>query len=508
MTEDDIIRRTRSDDLALFVDGLTDRAVMLFDTNGLIMTWTSGAQALFGWSSVEILGRSASVLHAPCDRDAAQFAADLDAAVDRSPRRSEHWLSRRNGSEFLAEVTLVALRDGRRQIGFGQAIADITRRHAIEQARQQGDLHIRSILATIPDAMIVIDADGLILSFSTAAEHLFGYKERDVAGCNVSMLMPSPDRDRHDGYLARYEPTREPRIIGSGRVVTGRRKDGSVFPMELAVGEARTEGHRIFTGFIRDLTAQQVTERRLTELQAELIHVSRVSAMGTMASTLAHELNQPLAAASLYLEAGRDLIDSGGVMPIADIREALDEAARETLRAGQIVRRLRDFVARGETDQRTYDLPALIDEACRLGLIGATEQGIRLFTHFDPAAVTVTVDKVQIQQVVVNLLRNAADAVATTNRRDIVISTHDEGGMVRISIADTGIGLDPAIASRLFEAFTSGKAGGTGLGLSICRTIVEAHGGRISAGPAMGGGTVFDFTLPRSASTPEDSANG
>jgi two-component system sensor kinase FixL len=490
-------RRRIAEQLARFVEGTSDRAVMLLSDSGTVTAWTQGAERLFGWPAAEIVGLRADRLYPACDRDADRLSCDLAAAMTISPMRCEQWRVRRDGSEFLAEVTLVALRDeADAPCGFGQSIEDITQRHAVEQARRQSELHIRSILATVPDAMVVIDDRGVILSFSSAAERLFGYREADVQGRNVSLLMPGPEGERHDDYIARYERTGERRIIGIGRVVTGQRRDGTSFPMELSVAEARGEYRRIFTGFIRDLTAQQRAELSLKELQAELIHVSRSSAMGTMASTLAHELNQPLAAASLYLEAGRDLIDNGDASGSPDLRQALDEAARECLRAGQIVRRLRDFVARGTTERCSQDIAPLIEDAARLGLLGSRERSIRLFTEFDPAAGAVFVDRVQIQQVLVNLLRNAAEAVADCERRDITVSVRADGPMVRISVADTGKGFDPTIASHMFEAFASGKEGGMGLGLSICRTIVEAHGGRITAQSSPDGGAMVLFTLP------------
>nr|WP_322964416.1 PAS domain S-box protein [Sphingomonas sp. SGZ-02] len=484
-----------ADQLARFVEGTLDRAVLLLASDGIVTGCTPGTMLLLGWTQAELIGRTASVLY-PRGSGEGPPGPDLDAARDGGPLRCEQWLARRDGSEFLADVSIVPLRDDAGALtGFGLGIADVTSGRAHEQALRQSELHVRSILATVPDAMIVIDDGGLILSFSAAAERLFGYTEAEIVGCNVSLLMPTPYREQHDGYIARYEATGERRIIGIGRVVTGLRRDGTQFPMELAVGEARDEGHRIFTGFIRDLTAQQLAEMRMKELQAELIHVSRVSAMGTMASTLAHELNQPLTAIANYLEAGRDLIDSDAADARPFLREAMDEAAREALRAGQIVRRLRDFVARGETEKAVHDLPAMIAEAARLGLLGATERGIRLFTDFDPRAALVLADRVQVQQVLVNLLRNAAEAVTGGERRDIRVTTRRDGGMIDIAVADTGPGIAPAIAPRLFEAFASGKEEGMGLGLSISRTIVEAHGGRIWAVPGEGGGTVFHFTL-------------
>ncbi|MET4897415.1 PAS domain S-box protein [Sphingomonadaceae bacterium jetA1] len=481
--------------LARLVEGLVDRAVMLLDDDGMVVACTEGATRLLEWPEADLIGRPASVLY-PGEPGVEELCDDLARAREDSPHRVDRWCVRRHGSEFVAEITLVALRQGDGAVdGFGVSIADVTQRHASEQALHQSEIHVRSILATVPDAMVVIDDAGGILSFSAAAERLFGYAEAEVVGRNVSLLMPSPYREQHDAYIARYEATGERRIIGIGRVVTGQRRDGTQFPMELAVGEARDEGHRIFTGFIRDLTAQQLAELRMKELQAELIHVSRVSAMGTMASTLAHELNQPLTAIANYLEAGRDLIDATASDTAPLLREAMDEAANEALRAGQIVRRLRDFVARGDTDKAVHHLPTMIDEAARLGLLGATEHGIRLFTRIDPAASHVLADRVQVQQVLVNLFRNAAEAVTQSERRDIVLAARRDGAMVNLSVADTGPGIDPAIAPKLFQAFASGKDRGMGLGLSISRTIVEAHGGRIWAEPNEGGGTVFHFTL-------------
>jgi two-component system sensor kinase FixL len=486
-----------ADQMARFVEGVSDRAVMLLDPEGRVTACTPATIALLGWPQEALIGRSAAILYAATDA-ADRLAADLAvAAAQSAAHRCEQWRLRHDRSEFLGETILVALRDDAGTLtGFGQAIADVTASHASRLARRQSESHVRSILATVPDAMIVIDAKGLILSFSAAAERLFGFTEAEVAGRNVSMLMPAPYRDQHDAYIARYERTGERRIIGIGRVVTGQRRDGTQFPMELSVGEARDEGHRLFTGFIRDLTAQQVAELRMKELQSELIHVSRISAMGTMASTLAHELNQPLTAIANYLEAGRDILDQDGAAGAAELlREAMAEAAQEALRAGQIVRRLRDFVSRGETERAVQALPPMIEEAARLGLLGATEHGIRLFRVFDPAAAHVLADRVQIQQVLVNLLRNAAEAVAGTDRRDITVATRRTDAMVEIMVSDTGPGIAPAIAPRLFEAFASGKDHGMGLGLSISRTIVEAHGGRIWAEPGANGGAVFRFTV-------------
>ena len=366
--------------------------------------------------------------------------------------------------------------------------------------RRDSEAHLRSILATVPDAMVVIDERGTILSFSAAAETMFGFSEDEVTGRNVKMLMPSPHREQHDSYLGRYLDTGERRIIGIGRITTALHRDGSTFPIELAVGEAFVEDRRIFTGFIRDLTERQQAQLRLHELQSELAHVGRVSEMGTLASALAHELNQPLTAMANYYEGARDLLDtSPDPETLAEIREALDEAAQQAIRAGQIVRRLRDFMAHGEIERAPHDLAKIVNESNALALVGSREHGIDVQVELGASERQVLVDRIQIQQVLVNLIRNAVDAMLDSPEKSLTVRTADApDGMVQLSVEDSGGGISEAVASQLFQPFVTSKQSGMGIGLSICRTIVEAHGGRIWSEPRKGGGTIFHFTLPAS----------
>jgi two-component system sensor kinase FixL len=366
--------------------------------------------------------------------------------------------------------------------------------HESEDSRYR-QAQLQSILDTVPEGMIVIDDRGVMQSFSATAERLFGWSANEVIGKNVSMLMPSPYRGEHDSYLYRYLDTGERRIIGIGRIVVGERKDGSTFPMELAVGEAKIGPDRFFTGFIRDLTERRSQERRMQELQSELVHVSRLTAMGEMASSLAHELNQPLAAITSYLRGASTLLKAETV-DTARVREAMDRSAEQALRAGDIIKRLREFVAKGETDHSVEDPATLLEEAAALALVGAREQGVRVSLRCDHGLPDILVDKIQIQQVALNLIRNAIESMETASRRELTIGVTRQDDFAFFTVADTGTGIAPEIAKHLFQSFVTSKASGMGVGLSICRTIIEAHGGRIAARPNEGGGTAFEFTLP------------
>jgi len=364
-----------------------------------------------------------------------------------------------------------------------------------ETARAR-EAHLESILDTVPDAMIVIDDKGIMQSFSSAAERMFGYDASEMIGKNVKVLMPSPYRENHDAYLNRYKATGEKRIIGIGRLVVGARKDGSTFPLELAVGEMKTGNQRFFTGFIRDLTQTQKQEKRLQELQSELVHISRLTAMGEMASTLAHELNQPLSAISNYIKGSLRLLEAEAGERNTQVIGAMQAAADQAVRAGQIIRRLRDFVSRGESEQTVESVAKLVEEAAALALVGVKDQNVRVHYKLDLSADLVLADKVQVQQVLVNLIRNAVEAMSEAQKRELTIATDlTDANVLTVSVTDSGHGITPEIKEQLFQPFVTTKRHGMGVGLSISRTIIEAHGGRIWIEDNPAGGTIFRFTL-------------
>jgi two-component system sensor kinase FixL len=410
---------------------------------------------------------------------------DCDVDCCRAGREGEARWVRLKGGAFQDS--------GGAPAGVHGIIIDISARKRNEMDAGETLARLTSILDTVPDAIIVIDEEGTIESFSPAAERVFGYAAAEVVGRNVKMLMPSPYQEQHDLYLQRYLATGERRIIGMGRVVSGLRKDGTAFPIELSVGESSFGEKRVFTGFIRDITQRQETERRLDELQAEMTHVSRLSEMGQMGSTLAHELNQPLTAIANYVEACRRLLEVKA--PIEKVVQNLDKTAAQAVRAGEIIRRLRQFVEKGRTERRAMPVNQVVEEASALALIGAQQQGIRTTLELDPVGPRAVIDRVQIQQVLVNLIRNSVDAVADRPRREIVIRTRLVGEAVELSVSDTGSGIAPEVAARLFQPFVSTKEKGMGVGLSISRAIVQSHGGDLRAIPNPEGGVTFAFTL-------------
>lgn len=357
------------------------------------------------------------------------------------------------------------------------------------------ELLMQSILASVPDAMIVIDDTGKILAFSAAAERLFGYEAEDISGRNVSQLMAGADEKHHDQYIRNYLSTGEKQIIGIGRIVEAKLASGDTIPVELKIGEANVHGRRLFTGYIRDMSEQQANALRLNEMQVELANFSRLSAVGTMASAMAHELNQPLTAVANYLEAARDLLDQADPETLSFIQEALDAAATQSIRAGQIVRRLRDYVSRGELDLRSVQLQDVVDDAISLAKVGIEGQLARVISRVPGDFPALLADRLQLRQVIVNLVRNAIEALAETANPQVWVRAELEGGLAVITVEDNGPGYQGQGDASPFDAFNSSKTHGMGLGLSICQTILDAHGTDIEYAPSDKGGAAFKFTL-------------
>jgi two-component system sensor kinase FixL len=475
------------------VDGM-----IVIDARGTVQVYNPACERLFGYAAAEVVGQNVKMLmpspyHEQHDGYIANYNRTRDKRIIGNGR--EVMGRRKDGTTFPMYLSVGegSLDDSSIFVGI---IRDVTDQKIAEQSLREREARLRSILETSPDAIIMIDETGIIESFNAAASRLFDYPSGDAIGRNVSMLMPEPYRHQHDGYISHYRRTGEKRVIGIGRIVVGRRRDGSTFPMELAVGEITLGARRLFTGFIRDITERQEVDRNFREMQSELLHVSRLSSLGEMTAALAHELNQPLTAMANYINAARRTMENLPQPEMEKALQLLDKAASQTLRAGQIIRRLRDFVEKGETNRDAEDLNHVVEEAMTLGIVGIAEDGIAVVTELATDLPDVMIDKIQIQQVILNLVRNAIDAMHTSPARKLTIATSLSGGMANVMVSDTGPGLDASVAERLFQPFVTTKEQGMGIGLSVCRSIVEAHGGKISAAPNKGGGVTFKFSLP------------
>jgi two-component system sensor kinase FixL len=357
---------------------------------------------------------------------------------------------------------------------------------------------LRALLDAAVDAIIVIDSRGHIETFNKAAEQMFGFSAPEILGKNVSLLMPEPDRGAHDDYLRRYNLTGEARIIGIGRDVQARRRDGTVFPASLAVGRIAGTGPPRFVGFIRDVSARVAAERAAAQAQQRLTHVARLSTMGEMAASLAHEINQPLAAITTYAQACQRLLDKGEAPDGAEIRESLVEMGRQALRAGEVIRRLRGFVANRAVRPELIGCNRLLEDAVALARPDLRANDVQLKLDVAPNLPDVMADAVQLQQVLINLFRNAIDATLQNGgtQREIALRALCTPGGVEVSVHDRGPGLAAGALAKLFNPFFTTKPQGTGLGLAISRTIVQAHGGTLAYREEPGGGACFYFTLP------------
>lgn len=359
--------------------------------------------------------------------------------------------------------------------------------------------YLRSLLASAPIGMIVLDRRLMIVSFNSVAESIFGYSEGEVVGKHVKILLPEADRNRHAAYLRRNIRVGWPNRIGLGRVLgrvdVAQRRDGKVFPVQLTIGEARTPEGVVFTGFLHDITSRQQAQQELHELRDQLEHVSKMSAVTTLAQSLTHELNQPLTAIASYMEASRDLLEAAD-LDRAMMREALDEAATQAIRAGRIIRRMRDFIMEGESEKGVESIADVVNEVTVLGQFGPATKNVHLQLNLDPSMDRAVIDRTQIHQVLQNLIRNALEVMRDSPVQRLEISSRKvDDGALRITVADSGPGLAPGVRERLFEPFYTTKRHGMGLGLPICRAIIESHGGKLWAGPSHLGGTAFHFTL-------------
>jgi len=463
---------------------------------GKILFWGKGLESLYGWSAREAVGRISHELLAT------RFPAPL-VEIEAELLSTGEWQgelvhAHRNGHQ-VAVVSRWTLHrrdeDGSPMIvEVNTDVSDAKRALAMLEEREA---RLRSILENAPDAIITIDERGIVRSFSASAEALFGYAAGEVIGQNVKMLMPSPYREMHDGYIARYLATGEKRIIGIGRQVEAQRKDGSTFPMQLAVGEAILGDTRLFSGFISDLTAR-------VKMEQELRHSQKMEAVGQLTGGVAHDFNNLLTVVSGNLEMLERRLED------RESRELLKEAQEACQMGGDLASRLLAFGRRQPLQPKPTDLNALVDSILVM-LRRSLGEAIEIESRLASELPMVTVDAGQVENALLNLAINARDAMAEGGR--LVIETDvsalgDEdlapypdvrpGPYVTLVVRDTGTGMTPEVRERAFEPFytTKGPGLGSGLGLSMVYGFVKQSGGHVQLDSELGHGTTVRLHLP------------
>ncbi len=478
--------------IASAVDG-----ILVVDAEGLIRIFNPACERLFGYASDEVVGKNVMMLVPAMGRvdlgDHIALFSESGRPIVGNGREAVGL--RRNRSTF---PMCVSVGSGALEAGniFVCIVHSLTN-HNLDDSVREREKRLNSILEVVPDAVVIVDEAGTVNWFSAAASTLFGYKADDVVGKNVSMLIPSPYRG--SAGRAPDAPPGGAIAVEKGRVVIGRRSDGSKFPMEIAIGEIFGGPKRLFTSFLRDLTKSQGSEQRIVDLQAELLHVSRLSSMGQMSAAIAHELNQPLTAILNYIKAAKRTLLFAGAnqLGVARALSNIDKAAAQTLRAGQIIKNLREFVEKRARNRRPEDVAKVFEEAIALAFVGASEKKIKVELEVDADLAAVMIDKIQIQQVLVNLVRNSIEAMQACDKRELhLTASAGEAGFIDVTVHDTGPGMPGRVSQRLFQPFVTTKDSGMGIGLSICQSIVEAHGGRIWLLESNAAGTGFRFQLP------------
>jgi two-component system, LuxR family, sensor kinase FixL len=486
-------------------------AMLMINSAGVIVMVNVQAERVFGYARAELLGQPVDMLVPEPSRGRHSglrkaFSADPRARAMGAGR--DLYGRKKDGSEFPVEIGLNPIETDEGMMVLS-AIVDITERKSAELALRAGEHRLRSLAAIVEssdDAIISNTLEGIIISWNKGAERVFGYTAAEMIGQSILRLATPGsggemiailDQIKRGERVDHYETKR-------------RHKNGALLDISLSVSPVY-EADRQLVGaskVARDITRAKAVEAALSEsqarlqaLHAELLHVSRLSAMGQMAAMVAHELNQPLTAISNYMEAVGALLDRGGELPLTRLRGAIESAGGQAIRAGQILQRIRGFAARRDTEKRIEAIPSLVREAAALALVGTRQRGIVVKVDDDIADVSVFADKIQIQQVLLNLLRNAAEATADQECREIALLTQANDDAIKISVVDNGPGLPEEVQAKLFQPFVSTKATGMGVGLSICHTIVTGHNGRLWAEPNPDGGTIFHFVLPTASAT-------
>lgn len=424
----------------------------------------------------------------------------FDEAAAGASSVFQKWARFRHGGRRFLHCTIVAISGPREQVtGFLLLMTDMTEQKLMEKALDVSIRRAESVLETAVDGIITIDEKGIVQSFNHGAEVQFGYDAEEVIGRNVKMLMPTSYASQHDGYLQEYLKDSESHPLGVTREVAGLRKDGSEFPVEYVAGEFTEDGRQFFTGFTRDISERKAAQLEARVRHNQLSHSARLNSLGELATSIAHEVNQPLTAIVTlsqallrYLDRGADTTDR--------TRETLNKIVQQGKRASDVIQQIRDFIRDEKTDNHEVcDSNGIVRNALALLEYEFERNNIKLRVDLDPDGSKIQANKVQIEQVVVNLIQNAVQAMAANKKKRVLsVTSRTESGvprLVKIVVSDTGHGLPEGDNSRVFEPFFTSRPGGLGQGLSISKNIIERHGGTISAMRNEGPGATFIVTL-------------
>jgi|SRR5271170_633307 len=392
----------------------------------------------------------------------------------------------------------IALQESRPQTELAAAVADdVTRRKLAEE-------NYRLVVEAAPNAIIMVDAQGKITLANAQAESVFGYSRQELIGHPVEMLIPERFHHAHPGERGNYFAHPTARAMGAGRELFGRRKDGSEVPIEIGLNPIRTSEGLFVLASIIDITKRKQAERETLQQRNELAHLSRVAMLGELSGSLAHELNQPLTAILSNAQAAQRFLARDSV-DLGEIREILADIVEQDKRAGEVIHRLRQLLKKGEVQRQSLDMVEVVQEVLKLMRSDLMNHGVTVRVDSSPSLPAVQGDRVQLQQVLLNLAMNACDAMAVTEpdeRKLVVQIAPDAEKSVRISTIDRGKGIPPEKVQDIFEPFYTTKSHGMGLGLSVCRTIISAHGGRLWAANNADRGASFHFTLPAAKEIP------
>jgi len=480
--------RLRLESLEAQAAGLNLAQVMTRDFGGEIHYWSQGMERLYGFTTAEAIGRNSHELLRT------EFPTPLSAIEHELLERAEWTGELHHRRSDGSAIVVVSHQSLRRDVVRATPLVTEVNNDITEAWRGRDALqYLASIVESSEDAIIGKTLDGVVTAWNAAAQAMFGYSASEMVGQPITRLLP-PDRvDEEAMILDRLRRGERLRRHETVRV----RRDGTPFAVALTISPILNAAGTIIgaSKIVRDLTAERQTQARIEALQTELAHVARLTTMGQMASAIAHELNQPLTAVSNYAGAlGRVLSATNGEPDRA--REIVGRIRQQTARAGEVIRRLREHVAKRATTRQVEDLNRVVTEAVEFGLVGTRHLGVRTVMRLEPSVAPMLLDRIQLGQVIVNLVRNAVEAMEDSETRELTVSTGTAPGVVEIAFADTGPGILPEIAARLFQPFVTSKVTGLGLGLSICRELIDAHDGRLTASPGANGGTVFTITLP------------